>query len=594
MINRIGAAWLGLAALLLLGALPDARLTRPRGLPDLFLGAQDLPILIGIVALALAALAARLIPGVGARLGQALEALAATPSLAIIRSPRRPLAAALILAAMCGGVAYAGAWLIMEGYPLSMDEYMATFDSVILGHGAPMAPVAAAWRPYVVALEPQFVFHTVGAGYWVSAYLPVNAALRALVRWVGDANLTSPILAAVSVIAVFAIGRRMWPERPRIALAASLLLATSSQFLFMAMTPYAMTAHLAFNLVWLWLFLRGGRLGHAGALAVGFLACGLHQFVFHPLFVAPFVLQLWLERRWRAAALYTLAYAGICLFWISYGSLVLRALGTAPPTAGEVGAGHVTSQVVALVSGFDLAGVGRMAKNLIRFVTWQNPLTAPLAVLGTVAAVKAKGTVRSLILGVVLTLAAVFVLMPYQGHGWGYRYLHGLLGSTCLLAAWTWGRLSDRLDARVRSASRLVFVGVAAASLLALFPIRAWQANGLLHPYAAADRAIRHTASQIVLVDDRGVWFGMDLVRNDPYLRNRPIVLRLRSLGRSEVSALCARHTASIFDRDDARRFGIRTAPGRRPRLPMGARPDEAGAWMCGDPPAPVRHVALN
>ena len=91
-----------------------------------------------------------------------------------------------------------------------------------------------------------------------------------------------------------------------------------------------MPAHLAFNLAWLWLFLRGGKAGHAGAIAVGFLATGIHQLIFHPMFVAPFVLQLWLRRRWGLGALYTLAYAAICLFWIEYWPLASWVSGVAP------------------------------------------------------------------------------------------------------------------------------------------------------------------------------------------------------------------------------------------------------------------------
>ncbi len=179
------------------------------------------------------------------------------------------------------------------------------------------------WQDYVSALQPQFAFSTDDGAYWASAYLPVNAALRGLAKAAGGATLASPLLAAISVAAVWGVGRRMWPGRPSTALIAAVLLATSSQFLVTAMTPYAMNAHLAFNLVWLWLFLRGGRVGHAGALAIGFLACGLHQLLFHPLFVAPFVLQLWIERRWRLAGLYTLAYGAFCMFWIDYWPIAL-------------------------------------------------------------------------------------------------------------------------------------------------------------------------------------------------------------------------------------------------------------------------------
>src|SRR5208282_587380 len=135
------------------------------------------------------------------------------------------------------------------------------------------------------------------------------------------------------------------------------LLATSSQFLITAMTPYAMTAHLTVNLVWLWLFLRGGRLGHAGAIAVAFLACGLHQLIFHPLFAAPFILQLWLERRYRAALFYTLAYALIGAFWIAYPTIALGLMVGAAPAAGAVqataaGAGF-RGEVLGLLSEFD-------------------------------------------------------------------------------------------------------------------------------------------------------------------------------------------------------------------------------------------------
>ena len=114
-----------------------------------------------------------------------------------------------------------------------------------------------------------------------------------------------------------------------------------------------MPAYLAFNLAWLWLFLRGGRLGHGAAIAVGFLAAGLHQVLFHPLFVAPFVWQLWLDRRWRLAAVYTLAYAAICGFWIEFPQLELRWLGEAAsagaPTA-SAGSWRCVSALLANVS----------------------------------------------------------------------------------------------------------------------------------------------------------------------------------------------------------------------------------------------------
>src|SRR6266852_644436 len=88
-----------------------------------------------------------------------------------------------------------------------------------------------------------------------------------------------------------------------------ILLACSSQFLITAMSPYAMTAHLALNMVWLWFFLRDTRAGHLMAAGVAFVACGLHQVIFHPLFAAPFLLSLLVARRWKLAAYHGVVYA---------------------------------------------------------------------------------------------------------------------------------------------------------------------------------------------------------------------------------------------------------------------------------------------
>jgi hypothetical protein len=468
----------------------------------------------------------------------------------------QPTGVAIGLACATALAAWLGVSLVFGGYPLSRDEDMAGFGAAILSHGQAWAPVASEWRAYVAGLEPEFVRVTAGGMWWQPAYLPVNAAMQALAGAIGAASWVNPVLAAISMIALFAVARRLWPDRPGLALAPVILLASSSQLLVTAMTSYAMTAHLAFNLVWLWLHLRGGRAGHAGALIVGFLATGLHQLVFHPLFAAPFVLQLWLDRRWATASLYTLTYGAICLFWLEFPSLTLAAVGGAVSAAA--GVGGVGGQVSALVRAHHPPTVSTMAENLIRFVTWQSVLTAPLLVLGMVPAVRAGGAMRALVVGLVLTTAALIVLMPYQGYGWGYRYWHGLLGSIALIGTLGWSRLTDRLSPNDRNAASVLFAGAAVFSILALLPIRAAQARDLTRPYALAYAAIQRAPAQVVLVDARGAWYINDLVRNDPYLGARPLVMRARSLTPDLVRDLCSRHTVAVFDTAQAAAFGIR------------------------------------
>jgi hypothetical protein len=483
-------------------------------------------------------------------------ALAARFSGAAERAvPSGPRAVAL-LAAAAAAIAYAGAHLVFERHPLSMDEYMAVFDAAVFRTGRPAAEVAPEWRAYVPALQPLFRLEAPGHAWWASAYLPVNAATRALFDRLGDGALAGPFWAGLSVLMVYAVGRRLRPERPEYALAAAALLATSAQVLITAMTPFAMSAHLALNLLWLWLLLRGGAVGHLGAMGVAFAATGLHQLVFHPLFAAPFVLRLWLQRRWAPAAAHTAAYLAIGLFWTAYWRL---ALPTPPALAGAT-PGGVLEHGLALILTFNPVDVTEMGANLFRFTVWQNPLVIPLLLLAAAGMRRRReGVELALWGGLILTVAAMALILPYQGNGWGYRYLHGLVGSACLLAAAGWLEAVDAVAEPVRRRAWGLFVLVGLGSALVLLPLRAWQAKSFVSPYAAASRAIARTDADVVLVDDRGAWFGSDLVRNDPFLRNRPVVMHLTALKPEQVLELCRTRKVVMFDALDARRFGVRT-----------------------------------
>jgi hypothetical protein len=540
--GRIATGWLWLALLVPI-ALAYGQLNGFAGTEGQFLIRQDLPVF------ALCILTVALIgwtPRAWLARGAVLTGFA-------------PAAWPLLLAAVVAIAGAAGVWLVFGGYTLSLDEFLADFDARIFAHGAPMAPLDPAWRAYAPALEPMYILPVPHHDFWVSGYLPVNAAFRALAGQAGAAWLLNPLLSGFSVIATWAIGRRLWPDRPGLGLAAAALLGGSAQLILMGMTAYAMPAHLALNLAWLWLFLRGGRLGHAGAMLAGFLASGLHQLIFHPLFAAPFVLQLWLDRRWRLAGLYTLAYAAIGLFWTEYWRIALALLGEANG-GGSAAGGWILDRALAALGQIRIGYPGAMAESLVRFVTWQNPLTAPLALLGTAAAIGAKGHLRALALGVCLTLLAMQLLEPTQTHGWGYRYAHGLLGSICLIAAWTWARLTDALDAEARAVARGGFVAACAVSLLVLTPIRAWQAWSYARPYAAAYALIRSAPEPVVIVDDREPWFDAGtVVRNDPFLVGRPTVLMLSGLDETEVRDFCRGGPVGFFDGRQAGALGAET-----------------------------------
>ena len=469
-----------------------------------------------------------------------------------------PVAAAVFA---CGVV---GARYLFEGFDLSRDEFLAVFDSKIFGSGRLFASLPLEWRPFADALQPQYMARLKGGEQVASFYLPLNAMFRALFGVFASPVIMNPLLAAGSVLLVHGIARDLWPSRPDAALVATLLLATSSQVLFMSMTSYAMTGHLFLNLLWLRCFLKGGVLGHGGALAMGFMACGLHQFVFHPLFATPFIARLWRPGDRRLCILYGLAYGAMILFWLSYLRVALLWEGVAPPVgdgAVDGGASHLVTLILEHLERFEPAATIPLFFNLLRLIAWQNLLLIPLCVLAWRAIREDEGVASQLAAGIALTLLAMFLLSPFQGHGWGYRYLHGLVGSFCLLAGYGWIRATPGGDRASSGSPMLAFVGASLFSVLIAVPVHAAQVRALIAPSMAADRAIASADVDIVLIDDDGVQQGHDFVRNDPFLRNRPLTLYVWFLERGQLELLCGRYRLALFGREHIARFGLFPTP---------------------------------
>jgi hypothetical protein len=355
------------------------------------------------------------------------------------------------------------------------------------------------------------------------------------------------VLAAASVILLYLVARKLVPEDRGFASVAVLLLVTSSQFLLTAMTPYAMTAHLALNLAWLWLALHDRPWSRGAAIAVSFVACGVHQMVFHPLFVAPFLLWFWWTGRRGLALFYFAAVAVSALLWIVYWQLaVVFTLPDAPDSA-RVGGALFTERVVdAVEDAFRNETLGVIADNLLRFLTWQNPLMLALAAAASLTIRRQPPIVKALAGGILLMFAATIVLMPYQGHGWGYRYFHGLLGSFALLGAYGWRTIiaeAPELRRRLRVGLGLAIL----VSLAVLLPLRAVQAYRFVTPYAVASERIARADADVVILDSGDRWFGWDLVRNDPFLRHRPIIVHARSLRTAEARALCSSYRVKVI-----------------------------------------------
>ena len=456
----------------------------------------------------------------------------------------------LITAGVGALLLWAATYLLFGNYPLSRDEQMVAFDMGVFRSGHLAAPLAPQWRPYAAALIPAFLLPLPGNVAWVSAYMPVNASIRTLVGLV-DPALTGPLLAAAGALATFDCARRLFPDRGAQAVAL-LMYATSAQVLVTAMTPYAMTAHLALNMIWLSLYLRGTKGAHAAAMTVGFLAIGLHQIIFHPLFALPFVEHLRRRGEWRTAIVYLASYALFGLFWISWPHIVAVSAGVSSASgAAQGGGGFIADRVIPLLLNREPQTIPLMIANLVRFVAWQNLALLPLLMLAWPAIRRGEGIAGPLLAGVLLTVAAMALLLPYQAMGWGYRYLHGLIGSCALLAAYGWRDASGQAEVRA-----FVRAGTLATVVVAI-PFLGGQATEFVQPYARVNRMIGAIDADMAVVNSYGPAFRIDEVRNNPLLTNRPIRLAANKLSPADIAVLCKRGTIAFVDVDQMQALGL-------------------------------------
>jgi hypothetical protein len=87
-----------------------------------------------------------------------------------------------------------------------------------------------------------------------------------------------------------------------------------------------------------------------------------------------------------------------------------------------------------------------------------------------------------------------------------------------------------------------------ATALVVQVPLRFWQGERFIRPYAAAYRHVLSRPADVVIVQFDSVWYGRDLVRNDPYLRGQPVVLAARFITPAGRAAIGRAHAGRVVE----------------------------------------------
>ena len=405
-------------------------------------------------------------------------------------------------------VTFAGTYLIFHNYALCMDEYAPEFQAVIFLSGKLRAVVAQPWQGFAYALAPIFTVYNPTSHSWYQGYLPVYAAIKALFLRFGVASATNPVLAALSVMVIGGAAANIWPREKKAPFLAMILLLSSSQFLITSMTAYSMPAHLLLNLIWIYCYTHKQK--HVDLLLpiIGVVALGVHNPFVHALFVTPFLLRILRERPWKFSFYVGTVYLLGSLLWIGYWKFV------APQPALESN-NHLTI--------FTFPGLMQFAiiqpMNLLLTLSWQSLAITLLAFFAVRNWGKLAPLQRDLFGGFVLTFGFYFFFNADQGHGWGYRYIYGVLGNLVLLAVAGWYELREAIGAE--KAVNFLIVTLALALFVQL-PMRGVQAESFVRPFASASRYLQKRPESFILLDPSKVWYSQDFIRNDPFLRHWP------------------------------------------------------------------------
>lgn len=438
-----------------------------------------------------------------------------------------------------------GTHLVYHAHPLSMDEYAPYFQSLAFAAGEMTGRLPPPLIDWLVPKGFQTMFFRLdpASGAIVSIYYPGMALLLTPFSFLGVPWLLNPLIGGATVLVMHALGRALFGSGRAAGLAVLFTIASSAVTLN-AISFYSMPAHLLCNALFALLLLRATPRRALLAGVIGSLALVLNNPVPHLLFALPWIVWLAADAGRRRTLLPLAAgYLPLCVLlglgWTYY----LRGFGV------SLAAG--AAEPVSLVARM-FAGVFRLPTGVVfeaRMVAaakiwlWSAPALVTLAFLGTWRLRDESGPWLVLAACAFLTYVG-YLFVPYdQGHGWGFRYFHGAWLVIPLLAVAAVHAPAGAANAVPPAASSPAAGYAAACALLGLLTVTLVQA-ALMERFLGRHLAQLPTAGvrdlsgepRVVIVDASRGFYRIDLVQNDPFLRNR--VLTLVSGGRAADEAM--------------------------------------------------------
>lgn len=431
-----------------------------------------------------------------------------------------------------------GRHFVYQDYDTCADESLTHFQAEVFLSGHVLAPVPERWMPYANSIAIPLQTVNLKQQAWCSEFLPVHSLLSAPGTLLGMGGYTCAVFLGLNLALFYFLVRKLWPNHPSRALIGLVLYAAFSQVLITSMTSYSMETHALLTTLWLLLYLSESEALFLLTPWLGILCMGIHQPHIHLIFATPFVVRLALQRRFFHFAYFCSVYLAGLVFWAGYLHLIR-------PLSGA--------------SLFNKFGVNPFLQLLIQpgdvgmLLAWSPLLLSLLFALACLTLRRKNSVINCCLLSFVF-LAGFYVIWPTQGHGWGERFLYPAIPFIVIVSLSAWSVLRLALG-RGRTMNLLVFSAMFA--LAVTLPYRLWQVYHFQATYVAAHTTIAHTDADVVLLDCERIWYGRDLVLNDPRLANRPVVLALSGMTPTQLGRLKLENLRlKILGIDDIRTSG--------------------------------------
>jgi hypothetical protein len=431
-----------------------------------------------------------------------------------------------------------GTHAVYHAHPLSMDEYAPVFQSAVFAEGRLAGQFPPDLVPWLIARGFLNVFFKAdAAGQVVSSYWPGHALLLAPFTLLGASWLLNPLLGGATVLVMHRLARELLGKAEWAGLVVLLTLA-SPAVTINAVSYYSMPAHLLANAAFAMLLVRPSAPRAFLAGVIGSIALVLHNPVPHLLFSVPWIVWLALhEKRLKLIAAIAAGYLPISLL-VGFGwAWYYRSIGsplTALEVAAKTGPGSMLWQFWRNV--LELPSHDMLMNRfwaLGKLWLWSTPALIALAIAGLFR-VHRQAVWRVLAGCAVLTLSVYFFVPFDQGHGWGFRYFHA---TWLVLPLFAVAAIAPMRGSNEASSFRLhgYLAACAMLSLVLMTSLRAIQVEGFISRHLAQVPVAPDGETRVTIVEPLGGYYLADLAQNDPFLRQRSLVLVTRGPSRDEV-----------------------------------------------------------